>query len=878
MMFSTLSGILPGRFLLLPLLSFLFPVLMTAQVPQMPQQGNRPANMAQYNIGRFYGKVLDESTKKGLGYASVQLTAMRFDSTSRSMQPQVIAGQLTEQNGDFSLENLPVMGQFTLKISYMGYASIEQKVSFGLERGKPANGAGGPNLNNVDKDLGNIMLAVSSQMLKEVTVTGEASAVSLALDKKIYKVDKDGVAAGGSAEDALKNVPALTVDIDGNVSIRNAAPQIFVDGRPTTLTLDQIPADAIDNIEVITNPSAKYDASGGNAGIVNIVLRKDRRVGYNGNIRAGIDMRGRPNLNVDLNARQGKVNAFIGGGLNTGKTLGNGETDRYNLFGAPLTNVFQKSESQNNRLFASFRGGIDWFIDNRNTLTLTGNYRGGRFRSFDDLEIQTDTLTGASVSASSLATRNSDNTRQWQNVGSQLLYKHLFPKEGKEWTADVNYNSSRFENEGIFITNYLPSTSETRQKQDGDGGNEFITFQTDYVNPLTSSIKLEAGARAAIRDYTSDNSSFQYNYTSGEYVRAPNFADRYNFNDQVYAAYGTFSQSFPKWGYQAGLRAESSRYNGTLPDIDSSFTNQYPLSLFPSLFLTYKLNEEDQVQVNYSRRINRPNFFQLNPFPDFSDSLLLSRGNPGLLPEFTNSFEMSYQNILNKAHNLLVTVYYKNATDLITGYQFAEYNAALDRDVIVSTYANSNSSTAYGVELIFKDKFWDKLELTTNFNFYNSQVNAKNIESDLSNEQFTWLFKENVNLKLPAEFMLQVSGQYQSRTAFALNNGGQRHGGWGGGANSTAQGYAIPNWFVDVSIRKDLWKRTASITLSMQDIFRSRLSGSHSESDFFIQDSWRRRDPQFVRLNFSWRFGKFDVSLFKRKNTKFSTEGMEGGF
>jgi hypothetical protein len=148
----------------------------------------------------------------------------------------------------------------------------------------------------------------------------------------------------------------------------------------------------------------------------------------------------------------------------------------------------------------------------------------------------------------------------------------------------------------------------------------------------------------------------------------------------------------------------------------------------------------------------------------------------------------------------------------------------------------------------------------------------------LSNEQFTWLVKENMTLKLPANFTFQASGEYQSRTAFALNSGAQRHGGWGGGANSTAQGYTIPNWFVDLSIRKDLWKRTASITLSFQDIFRSRRSGTHSESVFFIQDSWRRRDPQFVRLNFSWRFGKFDVSLFKRKNTKFSTEGMEGGF
>ncbi|MCC6463496.1 MAG: TonB-dependent receptor [Saprospiraceae bacterium] len=851
------------------------PVLLAAQIPPAnASRGNMPGNPAQLNIGRFYGKVLDESTGKGLAYASVQLSAMRFDSTSRSMKEVLLAGQLTEENGDFSLENLPAMGQFTLKISFMGYASLEQKVSFGLTPGGRPGAGFDPG--KLDKDLGNITLATSSKMLKEVTVSGEASVVSLALDKKVYKVDKNAVAAGGNAEDALKNVPSLTVDIDGNVAMRNAAPQIFVDGRPTTLALDQIPADAIDNIEVISNPSAKYDASGGTAGIINIVLKKERRVGYNGSIRAGIDKRGRGNLNGDLNARQGKINVFLSGGYSARKSIGNGETDRYNLFGSPLTNVYQSSNSENGRGFINSRAGIDWFVDNRNTLTLTGNFHGGRFRSFDELGIQTDTLLSAGR-VSTFATRNSDNTRQWKNLGSQLLYKHLFPKEGKEWTADLNYNSSRWDNKGFFATTYQQSATETRQQQNGEGDNQFVTVQTDYVDPIGPKMKIEAGARAAIRNYNSENGNFQYDFQQGAYVRTPGFADKYKFNDQVYAAYATFSNSYSQWGYQLGLRAESSTYTGTLIDIDSTFSNEFPLSLFPSVFLTYKLNEEDNVQLSYTRRINRPNFFQLVPFPDFSDSLLLSRGNPGLIPEFTNSLEASYQNIFNRAHNLLATVYYKQTTNLITSYQYSEFNAALNREVIVSTFANSNSSQAYGLELTLKNTFWSKIELTSNLNFYNSIVNARNIESNLSNEQFTWFVKENLSIKLPAQLTLQLSGEYQSRTAVSLSNPSM-HGGWRGGPSSSAQGYTIPNWFVDVSLRKDLWNRTASISLAVQDIFRSRRSGSHSESIYFVQDSWRRRDPQFVRLNFSWRFGKFDASLFKRKNNKVNAEGMDSGF
>ena len=883
------------------LIASLLPLTLFAQFPPGGVVG-RPAgaggNSEQFNIGRFYGKVIDEATGEPLAYASVQLIGMQFDTVSRKMEEKMVAGQLTRDNGEFSLEKLPIQGEYTLKINYLGYASFEKKVSFGIAGGKP--GGGKPNGNGgnmgamagaVDKDLGNIKLGASTKILQEVQVLGEASRVTLALDKKVYRVDKDNVAAGGTAEDALKNIPSLNVDIDGNLTMRNSAPQVFVDGRPTNLTLDQIPADAIDNVEVITNPSAKYDASGGGAGIVNIVLKKDRRIGYNGSVRTGVDMRGRFNLGGDLNARQGKFNVFIGGNLNQRRSISTGATDRYNspslIFPSrPYTNVFQMQSPQNKGLFAMGRGGVDWFINNRNTLTVSGNYHGGSFLNNDEIYSRTDSFiepTGFYNSSNSV--RYTESERNFRNYGTQLLFKHLFPQEGKELTADINYNGSSSDNNGTFRTEYLGTSRRALQRQTGDGGNRLFTAQTDFVKPFSKSIKLELGGRIALRDFHSNNQNALFDTLINDYVAQPTFADNYEFDDVVGAAYGTFSQQFPQWGYQLGLRAESSKYTGTLLDNNTTFSNEYPISLFPSLFLTYKLNEEDNIQLSFARRINRPGFFQLIPFTDFSDSLILQRGNPALIPEFAHSVELTYQNVFSKGHNLLVSTYYKQTNDLITRYAFQEFDAALQRTVIISTYANTNSSQAYGVELTLKNTFWKILELNSNLNFYNSILNAQNIETDLRNEQFTYFIKENLSLKLPKNFTVQFNGSYQSRTAFDTGGGGGGRGGMGGGGgpfggpSSTAQGYTIPVWYVDASLRKDFWKRTASLTFSVQDIFRSRKTGSHTESTgIFIQDTWRRRDAQLARLTFSYRFGKFDVSLFRRKNTRMETEGMEGGF
>ncbi|MBA2248902.1 MAG: TonB-dependent receptor, partial [Chitinophagaceae bacterium] len=367
------------------------------------------------------------------------------------------------------------------------------------------------------------------------------------------------------------------------------------------------------------------------------------------------------------------------------------------------------------------------------------------------------------------------------------------------------------------------------------------------------------------------------------YVSIPGLNNNYKFKDQVYAAYTTFSQKIKKFSYQAGLRIESSQYTGTLIDKAQTFKNQYPFSVFPSLFLTEKINDKQDLQLNYSRKINRPNFFQLIPYLDFSDSLNISKGNPNLVPEFTNLLEASYQVDLNKGNNLLATVYFKNTNNLITRYQYRDKNPDPFRtdSVIINSYANANFSNSYGLELTSKikpAKFWD---MTANINFYNSIINGNNIQSDLQSQRLSWFAKLNNSFKIPKNYSIQLSGDYQSKTilpAGGRGGGGGGMMGFGGGQLSTANGYTNPVYGVDMAVKKEFLKNnTASLTLSVNDIFRTRVYSTHSESVFFVQDNIRRRDPQIFRLNFNWRFGKFDVSLFKRKNLKGEQEGIQNG-
>jgi len=875
----------------LSLLFLSFSISLTAQMPGGRGQIPGGQNM---NLGHFYGKIIDSISGKPVEAASVQLIQNKLDTVTKKRKDVVVNGMLTAKKGEFSLENLAIMAQYKLKITAIGYKTIEKKVAFELNMAGMKTGDMSGMMNAVDKDLGNIKLDIDALQLQNVTVVSTQSLLTMNIDRKVFNVEKNLTSVGGTAVDVMKNVPSVSVDIDGNVTMRNAAPQIFVDGRPTTLTLDQIPADAIATVELITNPSAKFDASGGGAGILNIVLKKNRKAGYNGNVRASIDSRGRPGFGGDINIKQQKVNLFASGMLGMRKSKSEVETERTDYFTNSTAHSLQNNNPVNKGFFAFGRMGMDYFINNRNTISIGGNIVRGQFKTNDLLNTAIDTVYTSST-VYETATRTSYSIFNFRNYGSTLSFKHNYAKAGKELTADLNYNYRKNDNlsnndQKQYAANNTLKGLNLFQNTMGGGNTKFFTAQADYSNPLTEKIKIEMGARAAFRNFLSFNTiTNTYKDYSGQTFSGNKIITDYKFNDEVFAGYATLSQQLKDFTYQLGLRLESSNYEGNLITKNKTFSNSYPFSLFPSAFFTYKLTDKQDMQLNYSRKINRPNFFQLIPFIDVSDPLNISVGNPNLVPEFTNLAEISYQNQFNNKHSLLTTLYFRNTTDLITSYQYRDVNpnTAISDSATFNTYANANSSFTYGLEFTLRDKFISWWDLSTNFNLYKTDLKAGNIPGSVNQSLVSWFAKINNSFKLPKNYSIQLSGDYQAKTLQPASGSGSGGGGGGRGGGMMggggfgqslpgAQGYIKPNYGIDIAIRKDFLKNNAaSLTLQMSDVFRTKLTGSHAESSFLIYDSQRRRDPQVARLSFNWRFGKFDVSLLKRKNMKGEMEGMQ---
>ncbi|HWK07148.1 MAG TPA: outer membrane beta-barrel family protein [Puia sp.] len=850
------------------------------------------------NIGHFYGKIVDTKTGKGMDGVSIQLIQSKFDTVTRKRKDTVIAGMITGRKGDFSLENLPIFGNFRLKITTIGYATIEQKVAFEMKA--PKGGDMQQALNAVDKDLGNIKLTADAQTLGEVTVTASKPLIQMGVDRKIYNVEKDISATGGTGVDVMKNVPSVQVDIDGNVTLRNSAPTIFVDGRPTSLTLDQIPADAIQSVEIITNPGAKYDASGGTSGILNIVLKKNRKAGYNGNLRAGVDQRGKINGGGDINVKQGKFNVFANGFIGQRKSISPGTTDRYTFLTPPYDSLHQNDYNVNKGYFIFGRFGVDYLLDNRNTISFAGNIVHGSFTPYTNSDLYVDTLN-PSGTTTSYTRRLSNTNSQFRNKGGLLSYKHTFPRSGEELTADVNYSKGTNTNYNLINSNIYPvkgdlsNLRQFNQQQQGSGTNEYTTAQIDFVNPITEKSKFETGARIAARNISNLNNIYYQTPPDPTFIIQPPLSSVYSYQDRVYAAYATYSNAIKDFGFNLGLRGESSNYKGNdktevknpaggLMDSIGYYSNKFPISLFPSVFLSQKLQGDQDLSLNYTRRIDRPSFFQLFPFTDYSDSLNLSRGNPNLKPQFTNSFELSYQKTFKGNNTLLASVYYKYTTDLITRYQSRETNPLTDSLVIINTYINAQSSFVGGFELIGRNTITNWWDITSNINIFTSKINSNDTNIVTAGQTYSWFGKINNSFKLPHNFSLQLTGDYTSKTVLppggSANNGGSQGGGRGFGqtVSGNSQGYNKPSGGVDAALKFEFLKaKAASLTLSVSDIFRTRVSDVYTSTSYFTQDAFRRRDPQFFRLQFNWRFGKFDTALFKRKNLKGEMENIQGG-
>lgn len=822
-------------------LAVLFSTFLKAQFPG--GGGGAPGGKMP-SIGHLYGKVLDAKTKEPVEFASVALLWYDKDSA--------VAGCLVKTNGDFSLDNLS-FGAFRLRISFIGYKTIDQKMFI--------------NMQNIDKDLGNIMLEPDQELLKEVVVSEDKATVQMSIDRKVYNVEKDISTRGGTGLDAVKNIPSVTVDADGNVSLRNNSVAIYVDGKPTTLTLQQIPSDQIERVEIITNPSVKFDAST-TGGILNVILKRNSKPGYNGVIMGGIGTNDRYNGMANLNIKQGKVNFFGMYNYNTQTNGNDGFTNRNNLMlpAGDIAKYYNQTDTNHMKnAFQFARAGFDYYINNRSTLTLSGNYVHGSFNSNDFQHYKYNDTSNVFITGGD---RINSSRTSFDNYTGQINFQHTYPKQGKEFTTSLTLNG------GHSHTNYTYTTYQEQplphivQTANGGTPSWMYTYQADYTNPINDYSKLETGVRSYLQRSFSTQQTFNQDST-GAMVAFSDLTNNYNITNLTNAAYINYSSKVIGLNYMAGLRFEESYYKGNITNKDVSFSYMYPdakmnklqYCFFPAVYLSKKLPHNQEIQVNFSRKINRPNFFQLMPFVFASDNANIQIGNPQLAPEFLNLGELNY-NITWGKINFLTSFYFRYTQNPITNVAYPE---AGNPNVLVNTFQNGKDKIMEGLDNTLKVTPIKGLDLMANANIFYTTISYLSGTQTITNQGYSWTGKASISYKFPGNFTLQLNGNYQAPQIIP-------------------QGTTRVMEYLDATLSKSI-KQKLTFTLLVSDVFNSKRFGTNYNTTDYIQDLSRRRETRYVRLSVMYMFGKMDASIFKKMKQQKKegggddqSGGMGGGF
>lgn len=822
----------------------LFSLLIFSIKAQPP--GGMPKGM-NFNIGKVYGKMLDKASKKPLSYASIAIYAPIMGKDS------LINGALSEENGDFSIGELPV-GKLTIKISMLGYKEITRTETLSMP-------------DNLEVDLGNIAMEVEEMKTGDVVITAEKAMVGIGIDKRVYNVDKNLTAAGGTAEDVLKSVPSVTVDPDGNAQLRNNAATIYIDGRPTQLTINQIPAAMIEQVEVMTNPSAKYDA-GITGGMINIVMKKNKKPGYNGFVAGGIGTGNRYNGTLNLNIKQGRFNVttFYNGNKNGFPIKGYTHKTNLDASGNPSGYFNQENASTFNNSMQMGRLAIDYSVNNRNTLTIAGNIAKGRFNVGD---VQGFSFLDANKKETSSGERSISPDNHFINYTTQATWKKAFPKKGREWTTDAIYSFGNRDNKSLWSTlNYdengvLVSTNPDITKIDGGSKGNQITFQSDFVNPIKENARLEFGAKVFI-EHQAQKMDVKM-VLPDTTISLPFVSQDITTKNSIYAAYINYAGTWKSLGYQAGLRYEQTTFSGINNPDSTNFGYSFPKgttdiwkALFPAIYLSKKLGETSELQFNVTRKINRPGFMQIMPVIFMADRQNVRQGNPKLQPEFINTAEVNYSKIFGNS-NILSSLYYRLEENPIVNIA---YQAPYDSSILINTFTNGNLVHRYGWDNTFKTNIGKSWELTANANVFSLRV----ITNDYNRQGWAANGKLIVNYKLPdgasiklkgkpfIKFSTQLMGNYESRQIMP-------------------QGYrkAVP--FADFAFKAEAFK-VASLTFSVNDMFNTRRMVWVYEQPTYLQEMMRRRDARYFKVSLQFMFGKPDASIFKKsKNMKNMPQG-----
>lgn len=774
------------------------------------------------NLGSIKGHIVDQKTGQNMDYVTVQI----LDSKSN-----FVTGTTTNDSGGFNIGGLN-NGTFVLRISFIGYAPIEK--AFNIVDG------------NSNINLHTIYLNEDANMLSEIVVQGQQSQMRFEIDKRVFNVNQNISSTGGSASDILSNIPSVSVDPEGEVSLRgNSSVTIWINGKASGLSednraqiLEQLPAESIDRIEVITNPSARYNPEG-TAGIINIILKQDRKPGYYGSLQAGIDTRGGYNLSGNINYTSGKLEGYLNVGHRVRKAKGKGYTLRNNLDeNNEITSFLNQDRSDKKKEWPYIvRTGLTYHLTQKDHFAF--NFFGLLDNEEEDDMMHYSTNDPGSYFKSFRLSEDKNNMK----IGNfELNYKHDFSdKSFLDLTGSFRIFDRKATPEFTQTSWYIDSTQITSyQYQTSRSQAKTWELQADYVNEFGEN-KIEAGYKGDFARRKSPVETYS-GTTPSDITLDESLFNHFSYNQDVHALYTTYSRKINKLGVQAGLRGEYTRMETKSLAYDQQDSELAPyktdyFSLYPSVFLSYALPKNNEIQLNYTRRVSRPWGRQLNSFKNITDSTNISFGNPLLKPQYSNALELNYIKNWND-HTLSASLYYRSTDDVIQQIRYRQEN------VMMTTFENIAKTEALGTELILKNKLFRILDITSTLNlFYNKldgftylPPNSTTTVIGESESDFAWSGRIIANFMLPYGISFQATGDYNSKTVIS-------------------QGYRKANGSLDLGVRKSFLDRKLSLTISARDVLDSRQRVTISSGAGFSQESKFARAGQTVNFTLTYTFG-----------------------
>jgi hypothetical protein len=799
------------------------------------------------------GKVIDKDTKEPLEYATIAFFSKK--------ENKIVDGGLTDASGNFNVKI--DKGIYDISIEYISYKKItilNKKIESHL-------------------DLGTIFIEIDFESLGEIEIIAERTTVEIKLDKKIYNIGKDLTTAGGTVSDALNNVPSVSVDIDGSISLRgNENVKILINGKPSAMAgfgdtnvLSQLPAEAIERVEVITSPSARYDAEG-TAGILNIILRQKETLGFNGSFNLNLGNPDNAGISTNVNYRTEKFNLFSNIGFRYFDAPRNSLNDtRYfdrlidNITVSPEFERIREKEKVD-RLNRNYNAslGMEYFLSKRTSLTGSVFYRYGEDRD-TGLNNSNRFNNGSIVEQTIRTEKQSEDGKNYQFA---LNYITKFNNEGHQLTADIQFEKG-YENQLTYIDENYSFTNQSNPDPfqienviESEDEKESLV-QIDYVLPIGENSRFEAGYRGNFENSLKDYTLEQEDINTGNLIINDTLSNIFDYTENVNAFYTQYGTKFGEFSFLLGLRIENTQLKGKIDSrltdeeleesfgfpIDVDFNNNY-LGLFPTLNLIYNLGKNDDMEesltLGYNRRINRPRGWYINPFPSRSSRTNVFQGNPNLSPAFASAFDLGYLKRWEKL-TLTTSVYYQYETDSFeriqenTGEQTTD-GIDIIRTIPVNLSTNNRTGAEFGI--LYNPEKW--FRLNTSFNFFQFETDGEFNGVDYSAKNTSWFARLSSKITLPSKIDWQTNIFYRA-------------------ARQDAQSESKGIFSLDLAFSKDLLNDNGTISLNVRDLLNSNKSNSLTTTEFFSRDSefqWRQRQ---VNLSFIYRFNQ-QKARNERKN------------